>query len=133
LSLSCALFIPIPIGLSQGVTSPALAPILATVVVPAGAIHTRSSAEGIFQPMAALPGVSMQVTLQFTSDWANQPVVLQSLDGADVSCNNPTIGADGTLQFTVTPGMQGGTYRVHIILGGLDALFQVRVPTGDDA
>src|SRR5260370_908399 len=102
LSVSCALFIGIPIGLSQRPAppdpAPVLGPVLAAVGTPGGAIHTRSSPDGTFQPMAALPGVSMQVTLQFTADWANQPVVLQSLDGADLSCNNPTIGADGRLQ-----------------------------------
>jgi len=136
LSLSCALFIPIGLRKAQGqggvVQPTALGPILATVILPTGAIHFQSSSDGIFQPVAAAPGIGMQVTLQFSVDLANRVVVVQSLDGADVSCNNPVIGADGTLQFTATPGAQGGLYRVQINLGDFDALFQLWVPTGDD-
>jgi hypothetical protein len=86
-------------------------------------IRTPSS-DGKFDPMLAVSGQNMQVTLQLTTDWANLPVVVQSLDGASVSFDGSPIAADGTLQFTAAAGTQPGLYRIQIIVADSSLLLQ---------
>jgi hypothetical protein len=109
-------------------------PVIANVKYP-NLLSIRSpSSDGKFDPMLGVSGQSMQVTLQFTTDWANLPVVVQSLDGANVSYDGSPIAADGTLQFAATVGAQPGLYRIQIIVADTQLLLQFWVlsPTEDN-
>jgi hypothetical protein len=109
--------------------SSSVTPVIANVKYPNLLSIRAPSSDGRFDPMLAVSGQSMQVTLQFTTDWANLPVVVQSLDGANVSYDGSPIAADGTLQFTTAAGTQPGVYRVQIIVADTQLLLQFWVPS----
>ena len=111
-------------------------PVLPSVHVsyPGNLYINAASGGGQFAPMLAVPGQSMQVTLQFGTDWANLPAVVQSLDGANASYDGSPIAADGTLRFTAAAGTQPGLYRIQVIVGDATVLLQFWVlsTTGDN-
>jgi hypothetical protein len=119
--MACCSFCLAPLAQAQSFST---TPAIATVKYPNLAFLRAYSSDGKFDPMLAVSGQNMQVTLQFPTDWANLTAVVQSLDGASASYDGSPVAADGTLQFTVAAATQPGLYRIQVMVGDAQVLLQ---------
>lgn len=91
----------------------------------------------MFRVAGIRPHETIDIKLQFSSEWAGTPLVLQALDGGNVSATpkNAVIAEDGTASFRFQAGDQPGLYRVSIIgaAGGSTLKFWIADPKNPKA
>ncbi len=88
---------------SEGQTTAAAAPAqgrspAAAIALDGGGSLKAHSAEGLFERVAAVTNQAVVVRLQYGTDLGGKPILIESLDGAEVLGNttNLTLGADGS-------------------------------------
>lgn len=105
---------------SQGQTTAALvhSP-RATITFDTGGSLNARSAEGFFERVAIVTNRTVVVQLQYPSDLAGSPLLIESLDGAQVLGNagNLALGADGTATVQLRMGASEGLYRFVLVRG----------------
>lgn len=71
------------------------------------------SIEGLFQRVAAKTNQAIKVQLKYPTDLAGQPILVQSMDGAQIIGNTvaQTVAEDGTATMVVRLGSSEGIYR----------------------
>jgi hypothetical protein len=115
------------------VPAPTVAPALPHKAGPSATItfagsepfKTRSKS-GLFRLTGIRPGEVVEVKLQFPSEWAKTNVVIQALDGGNVSAQakDALVAADGSASFRFQAGNQPGLYRVSAIGGGSSSILK---------
>jgi hypothetical protein len=78
-------------------------------------IQDDDSSTGKFQPVTVDPSATSDVALQFPASLTNKPVVIEPLDGGQLSTNSATIDANGMLAFSFQVTDQPGVHRVIVI------------------
>ena len=78
-------------------------------------IQDDDSSTGKFQPVTVDPSATSDVALQFPASLASKPVVVQALDGGQLSTNSTTIDANGMLAISFQVSDQPGVHRVIVI------------------
>jgi hypothetical protein len=78
-------------------------------------IQDDDSSTGKFQPVTVSPSATSDVALQFPASLTNKPVVIEPLDGGQLSTNSATIDANGMLAFSFQVTDQPGVHRVIVI------------------
>src|SRR5205809_5104402 len=73
-------------------------------------IQDDGSSTGKFEAVTVDPSASSDVALQFSTSLANKPVVIQPLDGGQLSTNSATIDANGMLSFSFQVTDQPGVH-----------------------
>ena len=90
------------------------------------------SGEGRFPRVAARINQGATILLQYPTDLGGQPIIVQSLDGAQVigDIQNLTLGMDGTAILNVRMGGSEGLYRFALLCGDSHTLlrFYASVP-----
>jgi len=78
-------------------------------------IQDDDSSTGKFETVTVDPSATSDVALQFRASLASMPVVVQALDGGQLSTNSTTIDANGMLAFSFQVSDQPGVHRVIVI------------------
>ena len=88
------------------------------------------SRKGRFLLAGLRPHETVDIQLQFSTRWANKSIVVQALDGGNLSTQpgNSVIAADATVSFRFQAGDQSGLYRVLVIGGGGSSTLKFWVP-----
>ncbi len=84
-----------------------------------GGTLKAQSAQGLFGRVAAVTNQAIVVQLQYSTDLGGKPILIQSLDGAQVLGNtaNLAVGDDGTATVQLRLGASEGLYRFAIVCG----------------
>lgn len=90
-----------------------------------GSLKTRS-AEGLFGRVGAVTNQAVVVRLQYPSELGGKPILIQSLDGAQVLGNaaNLAAGADGMAIVQLRLGASEGLYRFALACGDARTLLR---------
>jgi hypothetical protein len=88
-------------------------------------VHVQSG-EGLFPRVAARINQAATILLQYPTDLGGQPIIVQSLDGAQVigDIQNLTLGTDGTAILNVRMGGSEGLYRFALLCGDSHTLLR---------
>jgi hypothetical protein len=78
-------------------------------------IQDNDSSTGKFESVTVDPSAASDVALQFPASLTNKPVVIEPLDGGQLSTNSATIDANGMLAFSFQVTDQPGVHRVIVI------------------
>ncbi len=83
-----------------------------------GSLEARSG-DGLFERVAVLTNQAVAVRLRYSPDLAAKPILIESLDGAQVLGNaaNLALGADGTATVQLRMGASEGLYRFAVVCG----------------
>jgi hypothetical protein len=118
---------PVVAAVIPPVPAPTVAPALpqktgpsATVTFAGSTPFKTQSKSGLFRLTGIHPGEVVDIKLQFAVEWATTNVVIQALDGGNVSAQtkDSLVSADGSASFRFQAGNQPGLYRVSAIGGG---------------
>jgi hypothetical protein len=84
------------------------------------------SGEGHFPRVDARINQAATILLQYPTDLGGQPIIVQSLDGAQVigDIQNLTLGTDGTVILNVRMGGSEGLYRFALLCGDSHTLLR---------
>src|SRR6266480_1997875 len=78
-------------------------------------VQDDNSTTGKFESVTVDPSATSDVGLQFPASAANKPVVIEPLDGGQLSTNSTTIDANGMLAFSFQVTDEPGVHRVIVI------------------
>jgi hypothetical protein len=92
------------------------------------------SSNGKFPPVTLNPLETTDIKLQFSTALAGVPVIVQVLDGGELSGidESATLAADGTASFQFQVSDQPGLYRILVLAGGAVSMVQFEVPNPPD-
>jgi hypothetical protein len=87
-----------------------------------------STHDGVMEPVVAVAGQQITITLQTPNNPPGDPVGLSPLDGGQViAAQNLSVANDRTVTFSFQPGVTLGLYRILATVGTEQCQLQVQV------